>query len=136
MDTVVLILIILGAANMGWNILRFFKLMVITRNDVISSSKERDMKWLNVAFLLLIFFLCGYAFVGFVTGANLMTALILFFGSIFVTIIIILMNHLLDTAKERSLDISEVLVGVIDVRDPNLNGHSRNLQNITMLIYR
>ncbi|MBQ6151390.1 MAG: HD-GYP domain-containing protein [Mogibacterium sp.] len=84
---------------------------------------------------MLIFFLCGYLFVGLVSGANLMTALILFFGSIFVSIIITLMNHLLDTAKERSLDISEVLVGVIDARDPNLNGHSRNVQNLTMLIY-
>lgn len=136
LNTIVLILIVLGAANMGWNIFRFFKLMVITRNDVISSNKERDMKWLNVAFLLLIFFFCGYVFVGFVTGANLLIALIMFFGSVFVTIIIILMGHLLDTAKERSLDISEVLVGVIDARDPNLNGHSRNVQNITMLLYR
>lgn len=135
MNTVNLILIVLGAANMVWNICRFFKLMGATRKDVISSNKKRDMQWLNIAFVLLIFFLCGYLFVGFASGADLMTALILFFGSIFVSIIIILMNHLLDTAKERSLDISEVLVGVIDARDPNLNGHSRNVQNITMLIY-
>lgn len=135
MNTVDLILIVLGAAIMVWNIYRFFKLMVITRNDVISSNKKSDMQWLNIAFALLIFFLCGYLFVGLVSGANLMTALILFFGSIFVSIIITLMNHLLDTAKERSLDISEVLVGVIDARDPNLNGHSRNVQNLTMLIY-
>lgn len=135
MNTVDLILIVLGAAIMVWNIYRFFKLMVITSNDVISSNKKRDMQWLNIAFALLIFFLCGYLFVGLVSGANLMTALILFFGSIFVSIIITLMNHLLDTAKERSLDISEVLVGVIDARDPNLNGHSRNVQNLTMLIY-
>jgi len=134
-NTVDLILIVLGAAIMVWNIYRFFKLMVITRNDVISSNNKRDMQWLNIAFALLIFFLCGYLFVGLVSGANLMTALILFFGSIFVSIIITLMNHLLDTAKERSLDISEVLVGVIDARDPNLNGHSRNVQNLTMLIY-
>jgi HD-GYP domain-containing protein (c-di-GMP phosphodiesterase class II) len=134
-NTVDLILIVLGASIMVWNIYRFFKLMVITRNDVISSNNKRDMQWLNIAFALLNFFLCGYLFVGLVSGANLMTALILFFGSIFVSIIITLMNHLLDTAKERSLDISEVLVGVIDARDPNLNGHSRNVQNLTMLIY-
>ena len=135
MDKVVLILIVLGAANMVWNIHRFFRLMVVTRDDVISANKARDMKWLNMAFLLLLFFFCCYLFVGFVSGADLMTALILFFGSVFVTIIIILMNHLLATAKERSIDISEVLVGVIDARDPNLNGHSRNVQNVTMLLY-
>ena len=135
MDKVVSILVILGALNMIWNIIRFFKLMVITRNDVISSSKAQDMKWLNVAFALLVFFICGYLFVGLTARTELLSALVLFFGSVFVSIIIVLMSHLLDTAKERSLDIAEVLVGMIDARDPNLNGHSRNVQNITMLLY-
>ncbi|MBR2788972.1 MAG: HD-GYP domain-containing protein [Erysipelotrichaceae bacterium] len=135
MDKVVSILVILGALNMIWNISRFFKLMVITRNDVISSSKAQDMKWLNVAFALLVFFICGYLFVGLTARTELLSALVLFFGSVFVSIIIVLMGHLLDTAKERSLDIAEVLVGMIDARDPNLNGHSRNVQNITMLLY-
>ena len=31
---------------------------------------------------------------------------------------------------------AEVLVGVIDARDPNLNGHSRYVQNVTILFYR
>ena len=47
-----------------------------------------------------------------------------------------LLIHLMETAKTRSIDIAEVLVGVIDVRDPNLNGHSRYVQEVTMLFYR
>ena len=42
---------------------------------------------------------------------------------------------LMSRTKERSIDIAEVLIGVIDARDPNLNGHSRHVQNLTMLLY-
>lgn len=87
------------------------------------------------ALLLLIFFLCGYLFVGLVSKPDLMMALILFFGSVFVAIVLTLLSHLMETTKARSIDIAEVLVGVIDARDPNLNGHSRYVQNVTMLFY-
>ena len=120
---------------MVWNIYRFFEFMKSTQ-DVLTANNKRDMRWENVAFLLLVFFLGGYIFVGFSSHADLLTALILFCGSVFVAIVRILLNHLLNTAKERSIDIAEVLVGVIDARDPNLNGHSRYVQEVTMLFYR
>ena len=62
--------------------------------------------------------------------------MILFGGSIFVSIVLTLMFNLLDTVKTRSISIAEVLVGVIDARDPNLNGHSRHVQRVTMLFYK
>ena len=131
----VLALIITGAVLMVWNIFRFFQFMRTTQ-DILSSNSKRDMRWENVAFLLLVFFLGGYVFVCFTSRADLLTALILFFGSVFVAIVRTLLSHLLDTTKERSIDIAEVLVGVIDARDPNLNGHSRYVQEVTMLFYR
>ena len=129
------VLIIAGAALMIWNIWRFFWFMRSTQ-DVLSSDRIRDLRWENLAFLLLVFFLGAYVFVGLTSHSDIMTALILFFGSIFVAIVLTLLFHLLDTAKERSIDIAEVLVGVIDARDPNLNGHSRYVQEVTMLFYR
>jgi HD-GYP domain-containing protein (c-di-GMP phosphodiesterase class II) len=128
-------IIISGAALMIWNVYRFFKFMQSTQ-DVLSANSARDMRWENLAFLLLIFFLGAYVFVGITSHADLVTALILFFGSVFVAIVLTLLFHLLSTAKERSIDIAEVLVGVIDARDPNLNGHSRYVQEVTMLFYR
>ena len=128
-------IIITGALLMIWNIYRFFRLMQSTQ-DVISSNSTRDMRWMNLAFLLLVFFLSAYVYVGVFAAPHLVTAFILFFGSVFVAIVVTLMNHLLNTAKERSIDIAEVLVGVIDARDPNLNGHSRYVQNVTMTFYR
>lgn len=128
-------IIISGAALMIWNVYRFFKFMQSTQ-DVLSANSARDMRWENLAFLLLIFFLGAYVFVGITSHADLVTALILFFGSVFVAIVLTLLFHLLSTAKERSIDIAEVLVGVIDARDPNLNGHSRYVQEVTMQFYR
>ena len=83
-------IIIGGAALMVWNIYRFFRFMRTTQ-DVLSSDSKRDLRWENITFLLLVFFLAGYVFVGFSSHADLMTALILFFGSIFVAIVLTLL---------------------------------------------
>ncbi|MBE5775301.1 MAG: HD domain-containing protein [Clostridiales bacterium] len=85
---------------------------------------------------MVIFFLLGYLYVGIFSNTNLLLAFILFFGSVFVAIVITLLDHLMETARTRSIDIAEVLIGVIDARDPNLNGHSLSVQNLTMTLYR
>ena len=135
MKIVILLLIGVGALNMVGNIVRYHRFLVSSQ-DVLSSGKKSDRTWMLLAQILLIFFLIGYLFVGFFSDPDLMMALILFFGSIFVTIVETLMFKLIETAKERSIDVAEVLVGVIDARDPYLNGHSRHVQELTMLFYR
>ena len=135
MDTLITVLIILGAALMIVNILRYCQFLY-SAHDVLLGGKKRDVFWKNLALVLLIFFLLGYLFVGFFSKPDLMMALILFFGSVFVIIVETLMFRLIDTARERSIDVAEVLVGVIDARDPYLNGHSKHVQNLTMLMYR
>ncbi|MBQ3796574.1 MAG: HD domain-containing protein [Butyrivibrio sp.] len=117
------------------NIIRYGYFLHSTQ-DVISSGSKRDIIWKNGAFFLLLFFLFGYVFVGFFSDPDIMMASILFWGSVFVAIVITLMSNLLETAKERSIDIAEVLVGVIDARDSNLDGHSMYVQNLTMLFYK
>lgn len=128
-------LIVIGAALMTWNIYRFYRFIRSTY-DVLSADSSRDKRWMTIALVLLIFFLGGYMYVGIFAHPHLVTALILCFGSVFVAIVLTLLTHLMNTAKERSIDIAEVLVGVIDARDPNLNGHSRYVQEVTMLFYQ
>ena len=135
MEILITLLIVVGALNMAGNIIRYHRFLV-SCEDVLSSGKKSDRMWMLLAQVLLIFFLIGYHFVGFFSKPDLMVALILFFGSIFVTIVETLMFKLIETAKERSIDVAEVLVGVIDARDPFLNGHSRHVQELTMLFYR
>ena len=127
-------LIILGSILMVANIVRYFLFLKNTL-DVLSTGSRRDYIWKTIAAILLVFFLLGYLFCVFWGDPDLVMALILFGGSIFVAIVLTLMFNLLDTAKSRSIDIAEVLVGVIDARDPNLNGHSRHVQRLTMLFY-
>ena len=126
--------IILGSILMVVNIIRYF-LFIKNTHDVLSAGSVRDHVWKTIAGVLLVFFLFGYLFCAFVGEPDTVMALILFGGSVFVAIVLTLMFNLLETAKSRSIDIAEVLVGVIDARDPNLNGHSRHVQRITMLFY-
>ena len=135
MTTVIRFLIIIGAVIMVTNVYRFLAFIRST-HDVLSSGSERDKRWMFLCLMLVVFFLLGYLYVGIFSGTNLLLALILFFGSVFVSIVITLLNHLMETARTRSIDIAEVLIGVIDARDPNLNGHSLSVQNLTMTLYR
>ena len=129
-----MILIITGAAIMVGNIVTYFIFMFRMR-DVISAGRTRDNAFLIIGLVLLFFFLVGYLIVGIALDPLLLTSLIMFFGAIFVTVMLIITMHLLVTAKERSVEIAEVLVGIIDGRDPNLNGHSVHVKNLVMLFY-
>lgn len=135
MELLIPFLIYLGAGLMVTNIYRFYRFIRSTE-DVLSADSQRDKRWMYLAICLLIFFLCGYVFVGFISDPDLMMALILFFGSVFVAIVLTLLFHLMETAKTRSIDIAEVLISAVEARDPNLTGHSRYVQNVTMLFYR
>lgn len=129
-----IIIIIAGALIMVTNIYRYVNFLHTT-HDVLSSGDFGEKLWKYTALFLLVFFLIGYLFIAIFSDPDFMTAMILFCGSVFVAIILTLMFVLLKSAKERSLEIAEVLVGVIDARDSNLNGHSRHVQEITMLFY-
>ena len=117
------------------NIIRYIAFLH-SIHDVLSSGSHRDRFRKHLALVLLIFFLIGYLFIAILSKPDIMMAMVLFGGSVFVMIVLTLMYGLLDTAKKRSIDIAEVLVGVIDARDPNLNGHSRHVQELTMLFYQ
>lgn len=128
------ILIIMGSILMVSNIVRYL-IFIQNTHDVLSAGCRRDRFWKGVAGILLVFFLLGYLFCAFIGTPDMMVSMILLGGSIFVAIVISLMSNLLETAKSRSIEIAEVLVGVIDARDPNLNGHSRHVQQLTMLFF-
>lgn len=128
-------LIILGILIMVCNICRYISFMRNSR-DVLSAGRKRDKIWECIGFILLLFFLGGYIGIAVFGKADFLTAAILFGGSIFVAIMLSLMFHLIESVKKRSIDIAEVLIGVIEARDPNLNGHSRYVQNLTMLFFK
>ncbi len=134
MKILIFIMIIIGSLVMITNIIRYIVFLRSTQ-DVLSAGNRRDRIRKYLALVLLIFFLIGYLSIAVLSKPDIMMAMVLFGGSIFVMIVLTLMYGLLETAKKRSIDIAEVLVSVIDARDPNLNGHSRHVQEVTMLFY-
>ena len=134
MDIAIDVAIMLGAALMVANIIRFI-LFIKQTSDVLSSGDKADRIWMYVSLFLLIFFLIGYVLVALIGKPDQIMGGILLGGSIFVAIVLTLMFRLISTVKENSLGIAQTLISVIDARDPNLNGHSRYVQNLSMLLY-
>ena len=135
MDIVLLILILVGAAEMVANIV-FYIIFMLRMRDVISGGVKKDRAMLVVGLILLIFFFAGYIYVAVAVERNLITSLILFFGSVFVSVVIILLNRLLKTSKARSLEVAQILISVIDSHGPNLQGHSLHVKNLMSVFYK
>ena len=135
MEILILVLIWLGAANMVSNII-FYIIFSLRMRDVISGGVKKDNVMIVIGLILIIFFLVGYIYVAIAANPSLVTAFILFFGSLFVTLIIILLNRLIKTSKERSLEIAQILISVIDARGPNLQGHSLHVKNLMTVFYK
>ncbi|WP_303820840.1 HD-GYP domain-containing protein [Ruminococcus flavefaciens] len=134
MNILIYAMLTVGIIQMIVNIWKYTQFLRSLR-DVLSAGRGRVRIWKYVALVLLIFFLLGYLLVTFKGKPDIIIAGILFGGSIFVAIMLTITFMLMSRTKERSIDIAEVLIGVIDARDPNLNGHSRHVQNLTMLLY-
>ena len=134
MEQLIPVMIIAGAVLMITNIIRFFQ-FIGNSKDVLSAGVTLDRVWELISLCLLIFFLVGYLLVAILGDPDMVTAGILFGGSIFVSIVLTLMFRLVRTVKDNCLNIAETLIGVVDARDPNLKGHSRYVRNLTMLLY-
>ena len=127
--------IVAGSILMVANIVAYIR-FIRTSTDVMLSGKHGEPVWEKIGLVLLVFFLLGYLGVAFWGKPDFLMAGILFFGSIFVSLALLLMYHLVDTLKDRSIEIAETLISVIDARDTNLNGHSRHVQNLSMCLFR
>lgn len=128
-------LIVIGSAIMVGNIVAYVR-FIRNSTDIMLSGKHGEPLWEKIGLVLLIFFLAGYLGVAFAGKPDYLMAGILFFGAIFVSLALVLMYYLVDTLKNRSLEVTETLIGVIEARDSNLNGHSRNVQMLCMCLYK
>lgn len=135
MEVAIHIIIGLGAAIMVFNIVRYV-IFAKSTNDTITSKNKGLKIRLILGGILLTFFLIGYMVVEIWLKPALLTAFILFFGSLFVTVMQTISSKLSRVAKERSFEISNLLIGIIDARDPNLKGHSSNVMQLAELFYK
>lgn len=133
--TIIFLMIIAGALLMQWNIIRY-AIFLSGMSDVISAGDKKSTALRSLGLVLLIFFLLGYVFTAVFGSPDFMMGGILFGGSVFVWIVLNIMFNLTDVVKNRTLEISEMLIGVIEARDPNLSGHSIYVRNLTKLLYK
>ena len=134
MNLIIYGMIICGVFVLATNIYRFHHFIKGSK-DVFSSGSKKKNVWEYAALILLVFFFIGYILVAIFGKPDLVIAGILFGGSIFVALALSLLFHLITTIKENALNIAETLISVVDARDPNLRGHSRYVQNVTMALY-
>lgn len=132
-QTVIFVMIIAGALLMQWNIIRYV-FFLSGMSDVISAGDRKSTALRAFGLVLLIFFLLGYLFTAIFGNPDFMMGGILFGGSVFVAIVLNIMFNLTDVVKNRTLEISEMLIGMIEARDPNLSGHSIYVRNLTLLL--
>jgi len=135
MKVLIFSMIAIGVIVMVSNIYRCLRFMKTT-HDVLSIGAKNDHIWKQCGLWLLVFFLFGYIAIGLFSKPDFMMASVLFGGSFFVMIVLTLMFHLIDSIKQNCIDVTEVLVTIIENRDQNLKGHSRNVQELTMLFYK
>lgn len=128
-------MIIAGALLMQWNIIRY-AFFLNGMSDVISAGDRKSTVLRALGLVLLIFFLLGYIFTAVLGKPDFMMGGILFGGSVFVWIVLKIMISLTDLVKNRTLEISEMLISVIEERDSNLSGHSIYVRNLAKLIYK
>lgn len=134
MNLIIYGMIICGIVIMVTNIYRFHR-FVKGSKDVFSTGSQKETLWEYAALSLLVFFLVGYILVAILGKPDFVIAGILFGGSVFVAIVLSLIFYLIATIKDNAINIAETLISVVDARDPNLRGHSRYVQNVTMALY-
>ena len=98
-----------------------------------NSVKERLLDY--VVLCLIILFVVVYIIIFTLQIQSFWIGLILFSGAIFVTVVLAWIYRLVDSEKENCLALSKSLISVIEARDPNLNGHSIHVQELSMLLH-
>ena len=127
-------MIAFGILLQVYNLYRAIRLLsyhkLLTQGNGI---KERILDY--VVLCLIVLFVVVYVIIFTLQIQSFWIGLILFSGAIFVTVVLAWIYRLVDSEKENCLALSKSLISVIEARDPNLNGHSIHVQELSMLMH-
>ncbi len=127
-------MIAFGILLQVYNLYRAIRLLsyhkLLTQGNGI---KERILDY--VVLCLIVLFVVVYVIIFTLQIQSFWIGLILFSGAIFVTVVLAWIYRLVDSEKENCLALSKSLISVIEARDPNLNGHSIHVQELSMLLH-
>ena len=91
-------MVYLGAALMAWNVYRYIR---FSRDIRARGNLKQETRILNLPILLLVLFLCGYLAVGLFGKPDTIVAAILFGGSIFVFVMLLLVQRITDRIQQN-----------------------------------
>ena len=91
-------MVYLGAALMAWNVYRYIR---FSREVSAKGGMEQETRILNLPILLLVLFLIGYLLVGILGKPDLIVAGILFGGSIFVFVMLVLVQRITEKIQQN-----------------------------------
>ena len=102
----------------------------VTGNEV----KSRLLDYMIFGMVLL--FCVVYLIIFFKKIQYIWVGVLLFAGAVFVTTVLLWIRTLTRDIRDSAFSISETLIGIVEARDPNLNGHSLHVQELSLLIYK
>ncbi len=128
------VLIIFGFFIQLFNVIRcaYFAFM---RKDVIMNSRIVDRVMTVVVFALIILFTVSYYMVFQLRLGSLLVGILLFFGAVFVAIMLHWIIGITYSVKGRALQISGSLIGIMESRDVKLDGHSVHIARLVSVFY-
>ena len=129
------ILILTGFAVQICNIIIDIRFILFRRKSINSSSSRSN--FLDILIFLMVSLFCVvYLIIFFLKLSSVWVGILLFTGAFFVTTMLLWIYTLIKESRNSAFNISKTLIGIVETRDPNLNGHSLHVQELSLLIYR
>lgn len=128
------LLVAAGSVLQIINALRFFKFAAAQR-DAASGRNSLDLRLAYLVGMFILFCIPIYLYTMFMETPSVWICLLLFGGAIFVHVVLTWIFSLVNSVRDSMLELSQTLISVMEASDPNLNGHSRHVQNLALLLY-
>ena len=128
------ILILFGFIFQICNLIIDIRFILFKRNSITDANTKSS--FLDFLILGMVSLFCVVYLIIFFAGIHsIWVGILLFAGSAFVTTVLLWIYTLTKGIRESAFSISKTLIGIIEARDPNLNGHSLHVQELSLLIY-
>ena len=128
-------LILLGFIFQICNLIIDIRFILYKKNSITEGKTNK--KFLDFLILGMVSLFCiVYLIIFFAKIKSIWVGIILFAGACFVTTVLLWIYTLTKGIFESAFSISKTLIGIVEARDPNLNGHSLHVQELALLIYK
>ena len=126
-------LILTGFVLQICNLIIDIRFILSKRHNVTENRKSQFLDFL--IFEMIVLFCVVYLIIFFRKVQVIWVGILLFAGAVFVTTVLLWIITLTKEIRTSAFSISETLIGILEARDPNLNGHSLHVQELSLLIY-